>query len=372
MATKRDYYEILSVARNAAAEDIKKAYRKCALQFHPDRNPGDKKAEDKFKEATEAYQVLSDAEKRRTYDQFGHEGLSGQSFGGFSGAGFGDIFEDIFEDFFGSAQGTRRRSRPQRGSDLATAVEITLQEAAFGVEKTLEVRRDENCSDCKGEGAAPGTQRKTCSTCRGSGQVMASSGFFSISRACPKCHGQGSTIEHPCLACHGLGRAAVSRKIQAKIPAGVDTGIRLRMPGEGEAGSHGASRGDLYIEIHVTPHEVFTREEDNLICRVPISMVQAALGCEIQVPTLKGMSLLKIPAGTQTGKSFKLKGKGFPSLRGAGTGDEEVRITVETPSRLSEKQAELLRQFADLSGEKVSPMSTGFLSKMKKIMGTHN
>jgi molecular chaperone DnaJ len=367
MATKRDYYEILSITRNADGEEIKKAYRKCALQHHPDRNPGDKKAEDKFKEATEAYSVLSDAEKRRLYDQFGHEGLSGQNFGGFSGAGFGDIFEDIFEDFFGSAGAGRRHARAQRGSDLATAVEITFEEAAFGVEKTIDVRRDENCADCKGEGAKAGTQRKTCSTCRGSGQVMASSGFFSISRACPKCHGQGSTIEHPCPACHGSGRVPVSRKIQAKIPAGVDTGIRLRMPGEGESGSRGGPRGDLYIEIHVTPHEIFTREEDDLICQVPISMVQAALGCEIEVPTLKGMASLKIPAGTQTGKSFRLKGKGFPSLRGAGMGDEEVRITVETPSKLSEKQAELLKQFAAASGEKVNPMSAGFLSKMKKM-----
>lgn len=364
--TKRDYYEILSVTRNADGDEIKKAYRKCALQYHPDRNPGDKKAEEKFKECTEAYQVLSDPQKRKLYDQYGHEGLNAQGFSGFQG-GFGDIFEDIFEDFFGAASGGRRRSRAQRGSDLATAVEITLEESAFGVEKTVEVRREENCGECGGEGAQPGTQRKTCATCHGSGQVMASSGFFSISRACPKCHGQGSSIEHPCRACHGSGRQPHTRKIQARIPAGVSTGVRLRIPGEGEAGTRGGPRGDLYVEIHVAEHEIFDREEDDLICRVPISMVQAALGCEVEVPTLKGTHKLKVPAGTQTGKSFRLKGKGFPSIRGAGIGDQEVRLTVETPSHLSEKQAEILRQFAAASGEKVSPMSAGFMAKMKKF-----
>lgn len=363
---KRDYYETLSVTRNASGEEIKKAYRKCALQHHPDRNPGDKKAEDRFKEATEAYQVLSDDSKRKVYDQFGHEGLNQQGLGGFSSAGFGDIFEDIFEDFFGGT--ARRGHRAQRGSDLATAVEITLEEAAEGVEKTLDIRREENCAACKGEGAKPGTERKTCSTCRGSGQVMASSGFFSISRACPKCHGQGSFIEHPCETCRGSGRVAAARKISARIPAGVDTGVRLRVPGEGEAGHRGGPRGDLYVEIHVHPHEIFGREGEDLICQVPISLTQAALGCEVRVPTLKGPHLLKIPAGTQTGKTFRLKGKGFPSLRGAGIGDEEVRITVETPTHLNEKQQELLRQFAELAGEKVNPISSSFVQKVKKLL----
>ncbi len=366
MASKKDYYEVLSVTRNADGDTIKKAYRKCALEFHPDRNPGDKKSEDKFKEATEAYQVLSDSAKRQVYDQYGHEGLNNQGLGGFSASGFGDIFEDIFEDFFGGSP--RRPNRAQRGSDLATAVEVTFEEAAFGVEKTLEVRREENCGNCKGEGAKPGTSRKTCSTCHGSGQVMASSGFFSISRACPKCHGQGSMIEHPCPDCRGLGRVAATRKLQAKIPAGVDTGVRMRVGGEGEAGTRGGPRGDLYVDIHLKVHEVFGREGEDLICQVPISLVQAALGCEVQVPTLKGMTSLKIPAGTQTGKTFRLKGKGFPSLRGAGIGDEEIRLLVETPTQLTEKQAELLRQFAESTGEKVSPMSTGFMDKVKKIL----
>jgi len=343
MAVKRDYYEILSVTRNADGETIKKAYRKCALEFHPDRNPGDKKAEDKFKEATEAYSILSDATKRQVYDQYGHEGLNGQGMGGFSASGFGDIFEDIFEDFFGGSP--RRANRAQRGSDLATSVEVTFEEAAFGTEKTLDIRREENCATCKGEGAKPGTSRKTCSTCHGAGQVMASSGFFSISRACPKCHGQGSMIEHPCMDCRGSGRVAAARKLQAKIPAGVDTGVRMRISGEGEAGARGGPRGDLYVEIHLKEHAIFGREGEDLICQVPISMVQAALGCEVQVPTLKGTTSLKISAGTQTGKTFKLKGKGFPSLRGAGIGDEEVRIVVQTPTDLTAKQVELLRQF---------------------------
>ena len=368
MATKRDYYEVLSVTRNASAEDIKKAYRKCAMDHHPDRNPGDKKAEEKFKEATEAYQVLSTPEKRQMYDQYGHAGVDSQGMGGggFSGGGFGDVFEDIFEDFFGGSS-SKRRNRAQKGSDLGLAVEIEFEEAAFGVEKTLDLRREETCSTCKGDGAKPGTQRHTCSTCHGSGQVMASSGFFSISRPCHRCQGQGSTIDHPCTDCRGSGRVAISRKLQTKIPPGVDTGIRLRMPGEGEAGHRGGPRGDLYIEIHVREHDIFTREQDNIICRVPISMVQAALGCHIEVPTLAGPTALKIPAGTQTGKVFRLKGKGFPSLRGAGLGDEEVHVTVETPSQLNEKQKELLKQFADLSGEKVNPQAASFVHKVKKI-----
>ena len=361
---KRDYYEILSVPRNASAEDIKKAYRKSALAHHPDRNPGDKKAEDKFKEATEAYQVLSNDQKRQLYDQYGHAGVDSQGMGGggFSGAGFGDIFEDIFEDFFGGSTG-RRRNRAQKGSDLGVAVELDFEEAATGVQKTVEVRREEDCTVCKGDGAKPGTERKTCNVCHGSGQVMASSGFFSISRPCHRCQGRGVVIEHPCAPCRGTGRVAVSRQVQARIPAGVDTGVRLRLGGEGEAGHYGGPRGDLYIEIHVREHELFGREGDDVICIVPISMVQAALGCELEVPTLTGPSKLKIPAGTQNGKSFKLKGKGFTSIRGAGTGDQECRIVVETPSHLSEEQAGLLRRFAELSGDKVNPATQSLRSK---------
>jgi molecular chaperone DnaJ len=369
MPSKRDYYEILSVERSATAEDIKKAYRKCALAHHPDRNPGDKKSEEKFKEATEAYQVLSDPEKRRVYDQFGHEGLAGAGGpGGFSASGFSDIFEDIFEDFFGGG-GPRRRQRAQRGGDLKHDLEITFDEAAFGTEKEVEIRREESCTSCKGDGAKPGTSRATCTACHGSGQILASSGFFSISRTCHRCHGEGSFVEHACAGCRGTGRVLVSRKIKAKIPAGVDAGLRLRMPGEGEAGLRGGPRGDLYIDIHVRPHEIFTREGDNLLCEVPVSFVQASLGAEVEVPTLTGTTTLKVPAGTQSGKVFRLKGKGIASLNGHGIGDEEVRIVVETPTHLSDKQKELLKQFAGLSGEKVNPLMSSFGDKVKKLFG---
>ena len=366
---KHDYYDILGVSRGASEDDIKKAYRKCALQHHPDRNPDNKKAEEKFKEATEAYQVLADRKKRALYDQYGHEGLEAGGFGGggFSGAsGFGDIVEDIFEDFFGGTQ-SRRRHRPQRGSDLATGVELAFEESAFGCEKTLEIKREESCSNCRGDGAEPGTSRQTCTTCHGSGQVMASSGFFSIARTCPRCHGHGSFVEHPCKSCHGSGRVAAHRKIQVKIPAGIEHGSRLRITGEGEGGSRGGPRGDLYVEISVKPHPVFTREGDDVLCEVPVSFVQAALGAEIQVPTLGGQTSLKIPASTQTGKVFKLKGKGIASVHGRGIGDEAVKIIVETPMHLSEKQKELLREFAVLSGDKVNPLSESFLEKMKSL-----
>jgi len=369
MAIKRDYYEILSIPRNALEDEIKKAYRKCALQWHPDRNPGNKKAEENFKEATQAYQVLTNPQKRKLYDQFGHDGLNSGGFdpSGFASAGFGDIFEDIFDDFFSAGSGAPRRRRSQKGGDLGVTLEISFEEAAFGVERSIDIQREETCSHCGGEGAKPGTEKKICATCRGTGQVLASSGFFSISRPCPKCHGQGAVIENPCPECHGSGRRSARRKIQAKVPAGVDTGVRMRVPGEGEAGYRGGARGDLYVEIHVTPHEIFTREADDLVCVVPVSMVLAALGGEIQVPTLKGTTALKIPAGTQSGKSFKLKGKGFHSLRGHGTGDEEVRIQVETPAHLTEKQQEILRQFAEISGEKVNPFSNSFTQKVKKL-----
>ncbi len=368
MATKRDYYEVLGIPRLATVEDIKKAYRRCALEHHPDRNPGNKRAEDKFKEATEAYQVLSNPQQKQLYDQVGHEGLA--SSGGFSGfqstAGFGDIFEDIFEDFFGG-KGARGRQRPQRGNDLQVRLDISFEEAAFGVEKNIEIPREESCTACKGDGAKPGTTRHTCPTCHGSGEILASSGFFSISRPCNRCQGQGSFVEHPCHDCRGTGRVTVKRQIQTRIPAGVDNGLRLRISGEGEAGARGGPRGDLYVDIHVKPHEFFTREGRDIHCEVPISFVQAALGCEVEVPTLSGATALKVPAGTQTGKIFRLKGKGIVSLNGQGIGDEEVRILVETPTHLSEKQKDMLKQFAELSGEKVNPISNSFVQKAKRL-----
>ena len=367
--SKRDYYDVLGVSRTADAEEIKKAYRKAALQHHPDRNPGDKKAEDKFKEATEAYQVLADPEKRQLYDQYGHEGL--QSRGGFNpsdfSANFGDIFEDIFEDFFGGSS-SRSKSRPQKGRDLQFDIEIGFEEAAFGTEKSIELKREESCQTCKGDGAKPGSRRTTCPTCRGSGQILASSGFFSIARTCSRCHGEGSFVEHPCLDCHGSGRVAVARKVLVKIPAGVDSGLRLRMTGEGEAGLRGGPRGDLYVDLFVQRHELFTRQGDNLLYDVPLSFTQAALGAEIEVPTLAGLTVLKVPAGTQSGKVFKIRGKGVASVSRSGTvGDLEVKVIVETPAHLSDRQKELLTEFAALSGEKVQPQAANFFEKVKKL-----
>ena len=365
---KRDYYEVLGVSRSADAEEIKKAYRKAALAHHPDRNPGDKKAEEKFKEATEAYQILADSQKREIYNQYGHEGLNahGGMGGGFSSAGFEDVFEGIFEDFFGGGSG-RSRSGAARGSDLQYNLEISFEEAVFGTEKPIHLRREETCGTCQGEGAKPGTSKKTCSTCHGSGKILTSSGFFSISRPCGRCDGAGFSIEHPCPACQGGGRVIADRKIQIKVPPGVDTGLRLRMNGEGEAGLRGGPRGDLYIDIHVRAHDFFKRDGHNILCEVPVSIVQATLGAEIEVPTLTGGYSLKIPAGAQTGKIFRLKGKGIASLRGDGVGDQEVRIMIETPTHLSDRQKELLKEFATLSGEKVNPMASSFMEKAKKI-----
>lgn len=367
---KEDYYTVLGVAKNAAADEIKKAFRKSALAHHPDRNPGDKKSEEKFREATEAYEVLSDPEKRRVYDQYGHEGLNAGGFSpgaGFSASGFSDIFEGIFEDFFGQGSSGRRQNQGARGSDLRTEVEITFEEAVFGAVREITVEREETCAPCNGDGAKPGTARTSCPACGGRGQVLASSGFFSIARTCGRCNGQGSFPSHPCPSCKGQGRVYASKRIQVKIPAGVDNGLRLRMTGEGEAGHRGGSRGDLYVDIHVTPHELFSRDGENISCDVPVSFTQAALGCEIEIPTLAGKTTLKIPAGSQNGKVFKLKGKGIASLRGHGIGDQEVRLIVETPTHLSEKQKELLRQFAESAGEKVNPQTHSFMEKAKKL-----
>ncbi len=366
--SKKDYYELLGVAKSTGEDELKKAYRKKALELHPDRNPGDKKAEEKFKEVTEAYQVLADPKKRQVYDQYGHEGLAG---GGFQGAGdftgFGDVFTDIFEDFFGASGGGRRRMRPQAGRDLQHDLKISFAEAVFGCKKNFTIRREECCQECKGDGAKPGTSHSTCPKCRGTGQILASSGFFSIARTCDRCRGAGSFIAHPCTVCHGEGRVLADRKMDIKIPAGVDTGSRLRMTGEGEAGSRGGPRGDLYVDIHAEPHAIFTRQGTTILCEMPVSFTQAALGAEMEVPTLTGPVTLKVPAGTQSGKVFKLKGKGSASLNGHGIGDEEVRILVEIPTHLSEKQKELLKQFALDSGEKVHPIQSGFMKKVKEL-----
>lgn len=368
MQGQKDYYEVLGVSKNVSKDEIKSSYRRLALKYHPDRNKGDKNAEEKFKEITHAYQVLIDDEKREAYDRYGFEGVNatagfGEGFGGFS-----DAFSDIFEDFFG--MGSPRTRRAARGSDLGTEVEIKFKEAVFGTEKSITVKREEACRACRGDGAEPGTHRQTCRQCRGSGQVSVSSGFFSIARTCNACRGQGSVIQKACSICRGSGREAVSRKISVKIPAGVDNGSRLRIPGEGEGGHKGGQRGDLYVDIFVEPHEIFKRHGTDILCEVPISFVQAALGSEIEVPTLTGTDKLKIPAGTQTGKVFRLKGKGVPSLSRSGTGDQHVRVVVETPTGLNGKQKEILMKFAEAAGEKANPIVHSFMEKAKAFLKT--
>ena len=350
---KRCYYEVLGVDRNAADEDIKKSYRRLAMQYHPDRNPGDKEAEERFKEAAESYEVLSDKEKRDIYDRYGHNGLSNTGFRGFSG--FDDIFSNfgsIFEDVFGFRDGrSRSRSAAQAGSDLRYDLKISFMDAAFGMAKDIEVPKHETCGDCRGTGAAAGTSPEVCRRCQGRGQVTQSSGFFSISTTCPNCRGEGRVITDPCRPCKGAGQTQITRTVNIKIPAGVETGSRLRLRGEGEQGSHGGPNGDLYVFIYVEPHEFFERNGDDIYCRITISFIQAALGATIEAPTLMGSEKLKIPKGTQSGKTFRLKGKGIAHLRGYGRGDQIIETVVMIPTQLNRKQEELLREFAQVSGE---------------------
>lgn len=352
--SKRCYYECLGVERSATEEEIKKNYRKLAMQYHPDRNPGDKEAEEKFKEAAEAYEVLSDREKREIYDRYGHEGLNGIGFRGFSG--FDDIFtsfSDIFEDIFGFGSGrSRTRSAQRSGADLRYDIKISFMDAAFGTTTDIEVAKAERCNECRGSGAAPGTAPETCSQCRGRGQVTQSSGFFTISSTCPQCRGQGKVITKPCMSCRGTGRSRITKTVQLKIPAGVETGSRLRLRGEGEEGEFGGPSGDLYVFIHVEPHELFERKDNNIYCQIPISFVQASLGATIEVMTLNGTEKLKIPKGTQSGTIFRLKGKGIPHLQGFGRGDQIIETVVKIPTNLNRKQEELLKEFAKLSSEK--------------------
>ena len=372
-ATKRDYYEVLGVGRDADKEALKKAYRKLALKYHPDRNQGDPEAEEKFKEATEAYEVLSDPRKREAYDRFGHEGVEGSFGRGFNSEAFqdfGDIFGD-FGDFFEGLFGGGRRSRgaTNRGEDLRYDLELSLEEVGKETEKTLEIPRHETCESCKGSGCAPGTSPTTCSQCGGAGQVRFSQGFFSITRPCPRCGGRGQMIDNPCVACSGSGRVLRKKKISVKIPVGADTGLRLKVSGEGERGVQGGPPGDLYIFISIKPHELFQRDGDDLVCSVPISFTQAALGAEIEVPTLYGRARMKIPAGTQTHKMFRLRGKGLPNLRTHTPGDQYVRVIVETPTKLNARQKELLEEFAKESGEQHHPIAQGFFNKVKEILG---
>jgi molecular chaperone DnaJ len=350
---KQDYYELLGISRSASADDVKKAYRKLARQCHPDANPDDPNAEGRFKEISEAYMVLSDPEKRSNYDRFGHAGADGQGFGGFEGFGdFGGL-GDIFEMFFGA--GGRRRSGPEKGSDIRADLELTLKEAAFGLERELKVPRTEPCSTCDGSGAAAGTKPATCGTCNGAGQVQYAQntpfGRIVQTRSCDRCRGTGKMIEKPCPTCRGTGQIRKTRGIKVKVPPGVDSGSRLRVSGEGEAGTRGGPRGDLYVYIHVQAHKIFKREGDDLICEMPISFVQAALGDEVEVPTLEGGAKLKIPEGTQSGTVFRMKGKGVPNVSGHGRGDQHVVVKLVTPTKLSEKQKTLLKDFARLLGD---------------------
>ncbi|HEY3450150.1 MAG TPA: molecular chaperone DnaJ [Myxococcales bacterium] len=372
--TKRDYYEVLEVQKASSPDEIKSAYRKKALQFHPDRNPGNKEAEDKFKEASEAYAVLSDADKRAKYDQFGHAGMGGnpfEGFGGFGGGGFGsinDIFGDLFSEIFGGRGGGGRRA--QRGSDLRYNLEVGFEEAAFGAETTINIPRASRCATCSGSGAKPGTQLRACAQCGGTGELRFSQGFFSIARPCSQCGGTGRTITDPCPTCRGEGRTEAKVSLTVKIPAGVDTGTRLRLAGEGEPGDDGAPPGDLYVVVHVREHPLFQREENDLLCEVPISFVEAALGSSIDVPTLEGKVKMKIPAGTQSGKVLRLKGKGIPDLNGFGRGDQHVRVVVETPTNLSKDQKKLLEEFARITTPDIHPQGRSFWGKVKELFGT--
>jgi molecular chaperone DnaJ len=350
---KNDYYKILGVDRNASAEEIKRNYRKLAMKFHPDKNPGKKSAEEKFKEAAEAYEVLSDPEKKDIYNRYGHEGLKGTGFQGFSG--FEDVFSsfgDIFEDIFGFSSGrTRARSAARQGADLRYDLQISFMDAAFGTSTEIELEKYEKCRKCGGTGATPGTEPEICPTCQGRGQVTQNSGFFSISTTCPQCRGAGRIIKNPCRDCQGTGKAKIRKSVQISIPPGVETGSRLRLRGEGEEGEFGGPRGDLYIFIHVETHNFFEREGNDILCRVPISMTQAALGSTIKVPTLNGDEKIKVPKGTQHGKIFRLKGKGIPHLKGFRRGDQIVQTLVEVPTNLNKQEEKVLKEFAKLRGE---------------------
>lgn len=370
---KRDFYEVLGLSKTADEKEIKRAYKRLAMKYHPDRNQGDKDSEAKFKEIKEAYEILSDAQKRAAYDQYGHAafeqgGFGGQGGGFGGGADFGDIFGDVFGDIFG---GGRRQQRAARGSDLQYNMDLTLEEAVRGVTKEIRIPTLETCDKCHGSGAKEGTSAETCSTCHGAGQVHLRQGFFTVQQACPTCHGRGKVIKEPCSKCHGDGRVERSKMLSVKIPAGVDTGDRIRLSGEGEAGENGAPAGDLYVQVHVRQHHIFERDGNNLYCEVPINFAIAALGGEIEVPTLDGRVKLKIPAETQTGKMFRMKGKGVKSVRSSSIGDLMCRVVVETPVKLNEKQKELMEQlgesFGGKSGEKNTPRSKSFLDGVKKF-----
>lgn len=368
MAKKHDYYELLGVARNAAEADIKKAYRKLAVKFHPDKNQGNKEAEERFKEINEAYEVLSDGQKRRQYDTFGHAGVGAGGFEGFDfgRGGFGDVFGDIFEDFFGGTAGRgRARSRAERGADLRYDLEVSLEDAVFGKDTKIRIPTMESCPDCKGSGAEGPSGIQGCSACGGSGSMRFQQGFFSVTRACSQCRGEGRVITKPCKKCHGEKYIQREKTLSVKIPAGVDDGTRLRLNGEGEPGNRGGPPGDLYVVLGIKAHPVFKRQGDALVCQVPIGLAQAALGTKIEVPTLCGKASVKIPSGTQDGKVFRLKGLGVPHLRGHGMGDQLVQVRIDVPTKLTARQRELLEEYAKLAGEPVG--EEGFFEKVKHM-----
>jgi molecular chaperone DnaJ len=369
----RDPYETLGVSRSAAVEEIKTSYRKLAMKYHPDRNPGDAAAEESFKEISQAYDILIDPEKRAAYDRYGYAAF--QSPGGGPGAGFHDPFDlfrevfgsgggGIFEHFFGGSGGGADQAR---GADLRYDLEIKLEEAARGVEKEIEIRKTGRCSACGGSGGGPGAHLHTCPTCRGRGQVIATRGFFQVAQPCPRCHGAGEMFDHPCKVCRGDGRAEITTRIKLKIPAGIEDGSRLRSGGNGEAGLRGAASGDLYVVVHIREHAVFARDGDDLFCEMPVSFVIAALGGEINVPTLEGKASIKVPAGTQNGTVFKLRGKGMPHLRGSGQGQLLVRAVVEVPTKLTAGQRRKLEEFAESCGDQNAPMTRSFLERAKEF-----
>ena len=378
---KRDYYEVLGVARNASEADIKKAYRRLAMKLHPDRNPGDKTAEGKFKEVSEAYEMLSDTQKRAAYDQFGHAGVDpnmgaragGAGFGaGAGGASFSDIFGDVFGDIFGGGGGGGRRQGVHRGADLRYTLELSLEDAVRGTEMQIRIPTLEECTTCKGTGAKPGTQASTCATCGGHGQVRMQQGFFSIQQTCPACRGSGKTIKSPCDTCHGQGRTRATKTLSVKVPAGVDEGDQIRLAGEGEIGESGGPPGDLYVQIRLKPHDLFKRDGDDLHCELPLSFATVTLGGEVEIPTLDGRANLKIPAGTQTGKVFRLRGKGVRNVRSHETGDLYCHASVETPVNLSKRQKELLEELeASLreGGTRHNPRSHSWADKLKAFLG---
>ena len=373
--SKRDYYEILGVNKDASDDEIKKAYRKLAMKFHPDRNPDNPKAEEHFKEAKKAYEILSDASKRAAYDQYGHAGVDQQAgmggAGGFSG-GFADAFGDIFGDIFGSGGGGRGRSNVYRGADLRYNLEVSLEEAARGTETKIRIPTMAECDTCHGTGAKAGSRPETCPTCAGHGQVRMQQGFFSIQQACPKCHGSGKVIAHPCPTCQGGGRVKQYKTLAVKIPAGVDEGDRIRLSGEGEAGVNGGPPGDLYVVIQIRAHSVFQRDHNDLHCEMPISFTTAALGGEIEIPTLDGHAKIKIPAETQSGKVFRLRGKGIKGVRSSTHGDLLCHMVVETPVDLTERQKELLRELEALNledGARHNPRAKSWMDKVKEFFG---